>query len=333
MVVKRGFLLIFAVFLTLTLSTATPTNAIFLGLDWSFQAGDDIYFRMVSDSLVDDEIIRCRIVHPLPESVELPPDTYNIDALHDWMDIPLVGVSSFIPNGTLIDEVHWLANVFPYGGLAAADWCRFALPIGNSWDTYEELVERWDEGPHGDIVVTVIQHTEPFLFWGLKYGFEFSGDIYNVTVWYHYESKVLADITIVSHDSVTEEQTHYLKLVSDPTVPTITSQQDAVTILFGTTGEELVWNTDDIPPYDYEVFRNGELLQSGSLDTNPLIHVSLDGLEVGVWNFTAVVSDYLGNTASDTIIVTVTSGTEILVASIGIGAIAIAAIIVFIKRR
>ncbi|TFG32575.1 hypothetical protein EU528_03020 [Candidatus Thorarchaeota archaeon] len=337
---KRVSLLVIACLFVVSLSSMTLVDGA-IGLQWSFEEGDFINYRFISDGMVEDEIISFRIDSPLPEWCELPPDTYNLGALDDWMEIPLVTVTGFIPFGSSTTEVDGFENIFTYGGLAAGYWCRFAVPSGISNDTYASLVEGWTDGPHGTIETHIVQpdYQKQYTYWGFEYGFEFSDTIYNVTAWYFAATAAmgrLANVTILGHDSITEEQTHHLMMVTDYHVPTISSPSD-LNFTVGTTDVEIRWASYDNGPYGYEVFRNDTLFQSGDLDLyHQSITISLDGLDVGVWNYTVVITDFLLNSVSDTVIVTVKSSSilspEILLIVGGVGAVLVVGVVVM-KRR
>jgi hypothetical protein len=341
---KRVSVLLIISLFAVAFVNLTPVDAA-TGISWSFEEGDFIDYRFISDGLVDDEIISFRIDTPLPDICELPPDTYNLGALDNWMEIPLVPVTAFIPTAGPPIEEDGFENIFTFGGLSAGYWCRFAVPSGESNNTYAPLVERWTSGPHGAIEPRIIQppFVQQYLYWGFEYGFELTGSIYNVTAWYYQSGDntmgLLANVTIVSHDSTTQELTHYMTLFTDYRPPTV-SQSGGVDINFtvGTVDEEVLWQIHDVEyPLDYEVYRNDTLILSDSigLDDSRWVHVSLDGLEVGVWNYTIVVSDLLMNSVSDTVIVTVNGGfaigSEMILIAAGIGIVAVVAIVV--KRR
>ena len=345
---KRSLIPVFAFLMLLTLSLPVPASAETEFIQWSFEEGAVFDYRLISDGgLVEDEIISIRVDSPLPETFELPGDATRLDELDDWMQIPTVPVTAFIPfGGGSPTEVEGFDSIFAYGGLDASYWCRFAVPTGEQMTTYYSLVEGWSSGPHGAIAPEIIEAhpVQANLYWGLKYGFEFSGSIYNVTAWY-YEANgdhYLANVTIVAHDSITTEQTHYMSLFTDWRVPLLGSSDDNINFTVGTTGEEILWNTHDVEfPYFYDIYRNGSLVESGVIDlgeggyVSGWIHFSLDDLEVGVWNFTIVLTDMLMNSVSDTVIVVVYSAMiiapELLLVVGGIGVIAIVAIVV--KRR
>ena len=144
-------------------------------------------------------------------------------------------------------------------------------------------------------------------------------------------------MTITGHDSSTGTQTHYMMMVTDWRPPIVYTPDD-LNFTVGTTGEEIRWDTHDYPPYGYEVFRNGTLIDSGDLDLdNDDVRVNLDDLEVGVWNFTIIVTDFLMNSVSDTVMVTVKSsfaiGNETLLIVGSVGAIVIIGAVLMKRRK
>lgn len=273
---------------------------------------------------------------------ELPPGAYGFTDLNDWTELPEAPVTGFTTSGNVTTEIDDFTDVFSYGGVVAGYWCRFALPSGMSLEVYTDLVLNWTSGPHGPIVVQerVLSVLHQYWYWGFEYGFQFSDTIYNASVWFWQQNMVIANITIVGHDATTEEQTHYLMMVSDYNPPDIYSTSgNSVSIEFGTTGETVEWRSFDYLLSSYEVLRNHTSVQIGSIsDDNDRITVSLDGLEVGVWNLTAIVTDFIGRSVSHTIIVTVTPSSGltldplILMGGVGI-VIVILVVVVLIRRR
>ncbi|MHA1199708.1 MAG: carboxypeptidase-like regulatory domain-containing protein [Candidatus Heimdallarchaeaceae archaeon] len=74
---------------------------------------------------------------------------------------------------------------------------------------------------------------------------------------------------------------------------------------YSTTGHSLSWYAFDEDPAVYEIYLDGELISTDSWVSGTLIIIDIDGLEVGIYNYTIVVIDNEGNSASDTVIVTV----------------------------
>ena len=81
---------------------------------------------------------------------------------------------------------------------------------------------------------------------------------------------------------------------------------EPVEFVFGETGYSLSWNVTDEYPNMYEIRDNDEPFVNGTIDPDePVITISLNGLEVGVHNFTLYANDTSGNTAMHSVLVTV----------------------------
>ncbi|MCK4565895.1 MAG: hypothetical protein KAU48_01165, partial [Candidatus Thorarchaeota archaeon] len=79
-----------------------------------------------------------------------------------------------------------------------------------------------------------------------------------------------------------------------------------VEFYFTETGYSLSWNVTDDYLNKYTIMDNDEVLISGDINPDePVITISLDGLEIGVHNLTLFANDTSGNTANDTAVVTV----------------------------
>ncbi|UCG01513.1 MAG: S8 family serine peptidase [Candidatus Heimdallarchaeota archaeon] len=68
---------------------------------------------------------------------------------------------------------------------------------------------------------------------------------------------------------------------------------------------EIEWNIDEAFPLNYIIFRNGSVQASGDLNGS-ILKCSEPGLPIGTYNFTIVVSDQSNNSASDSVLVTIT---------------------------
>ncbi|MHA1929299.1 MAG: S8 family serine peptidase, partial [Candidatus Thorarchaeota archaeon] len=74
--------------------------------------------------------------------------------------------------------------------------------------------------------------------------------------------------------------------------------------LFGSIGHELTWVVSDVDPADYDIERNGSIIETDTWD-GLNISISIDSLPVGVHLYVLTVYDTLGLNASDEVIVTV----------------------------
>ncbi|MHA1927443.1 MAG: DUF7948 domain-containing protein [Candidatus Thorarchaeota archaeon] len=97
-------------------------------------------------------------------------------------------------------------------------------------------------------------------------------------------------------------------LAPDTTAPEIDS---LLVVIYeeGETGNFLTWTPYELNPESYEIFRNGTSIDSGSW-SGSVITIDVDGLSTGTYNYTIVVTDSSGNTASDTVTVIVTALTS-----------------------
>lgn len=91
--------------------------------------------------------------------------------------------------------------------------------------------------------------------------------------------------------------------IKDIARPTI-NHLDNVTYTEGTTGHVLIWQASDDNPLNYTILRNGAFITSGSWTSGEITY-NIDGLEVGVYNFTIIVLDAVWGSAADTVWVTV----------------------------
>jgi len=91
----------------------------------------------------------------------------------------------------------------------------------------------------------------------------------------------------------------------DGTAPTVDALED-ISFYEGTTGHEIAWSASDVHPDSYVIYKNGTLYDTGDwTDTGDVITVDLDQLSLGTFNFTVVFTDEVGNTGTDTVMVTV----------------------------
>ena len=89
--------------------------------------------------------------------------------------------------------------------------------------------------------------------------------------------------------------------------PTLNQPQD-FSYELGAGGNSITWEASDLRLDSYVVYRNGSVIDSGAADGVNLT-VDVDGLDIGVYNYTIVVNDTLGKTSIDTAIVTVLDST------------------------
>ncbi|MBS3795816.1 MAG: hypothetical protein KGY80_13005, partial [Candidatus Thorarchaeota archaeon] len=119
-------------------------------------------------------------------------------------------------------------------------------------------------------------------------------------------------LVVQDESSNTASDTVFVTVV-DTTPPTIDSPAD-IEYELGTTGHTIAWHPSDADPESYQILKNGSLLYS-STGIASEINISVDGLAIGAYNYTLVVYDGSGNSASDTVIVTVVDSTPPVIGS------------------
>jgi hypothetical protein len=98
----------------------------------------------------------------------------------------------------------------------------------------------------------------------------------------------------------------YNPLVSDDSVPPEIDSPADIPYYVGDTGHSITWNPTDEHPVRYEILRNGVSIRTGGWNsTIEIISISVDGLGIGSWNYTIIVTDSGGNSATDTVFVIV----------------------------
>ena len=131
-------------------------------------------------------------------------------------------------------------------------------------------------------------------------------------------------------------------LVVDTTPPTINSPAD-IMYAYITTGHNISWTPHDLNPDTYTIYLDGIVVRSGAWNsTSETIMQSVDGLNVGTYNYTLIVTDLGRNSANDTVLVWVAGSlttstippqewlTSIIAILIGVGVGVVAAIIAVI---
>ena len=100
----------------------------------------------------------------------------------------------------------------------------------------------------------------------------------------------------------------YPSTLIDMTAPSIDTPAD-VNYPLGSTGNTITWHASDVFPCYYEILRNSSFYTWGWWNTSSeAITVNVDGLDIGVYNYTALVSDSIFN-VTDTVFVNVTPDT------------------------
>ncbi|XOB40764.1 MAG: PKD domain-containing protein [Candidatus Nealsonbacteria bacterium] len=166
---------------------------------------------------------------------------------------------------------------------------------------------------------------------------------------YNSAGTYLVVLTVTDADGDVSVYSIEISSVQDVTNPILDSPQDII-YEEGTTDNTISWTATDNNPDTYIIYRDGLEIDSGTWTSGVAITINVDGLTVGSYNYTIVVTDAFGNMVSDTVWVTVEDdiipddippddttpdlGIIILLILVSlIGAASIAAIVIFLKRR
>ena len=121
------------------------------------------------------------------------------------------------------------------------------------------------------------------------------------------------------------------------TRPKVLSVED-ITYIEGTTGNQIEWDVEDEDPLEYLIFQNGSLVEADDWNGSDIIH-NVDGLSVGRYNYTLILSDTSGNMVANTVWVVVTPKENgepqglLVMGILGVSTVIIIAVGVVIHRR
>ncbi|MFX0053294.1 MAG: hypothetical protein ACFFAX_14955 [Promethearchaeota archaeon] len=294
----RGRLLILAMLLSAMLLAPPALAQTNQGLEWGFDPEDEFHFMMHLDAedMQFDEEIYVNSSDPLPI---IP------DSLTNWSDIPYVTLDAYFANGTDLG-LYVLTLVMAL---------NFHLPIGN-WTLMSFLYSTTLNVDH-----FALDADDPY-FWGYSWDDDnFTYGVISVeegiTIFVHVDyfkqDGYLSHYFLESYNTTTMEKTGEVELnrigmepYRDKTAPVLNHPDDIGYFEGGSSGETITWTPSDEFPLSYEVFVDGTTLMSGAWNSSSeSIAVPVWGLDAGEYNYTIEVSDFAGNTASDTVIVSV----------------------------
>ena len=130
-----------------------------------------------------------------------------------------------------------------------------------------------------------------------------NGELTNVTVLFVGEYP----IEVQAYDMYGSYCTAIFTLtVQDTISPIIVVQPNDIEYTEGDLGHIITWQAFDLCPESYTILKNGSTLKSGLWNTSTeVISISVDGLETGVYNYTLIVQDCVGNNVSDEVLIVV----------------------------
>ncbi|MHA2170655.1 MAG: hypothetical protein ACXAB7_12245 [Candidatus Kariarchaeaceae archaeon] len=83
-----------------------------------------------------------------------------------------------------------------------------------------------------------------------------------------------------------------------------------ITYQEGSPSNQIVWNITDSNPHQYIVYQNGTVNATGIWNSGIPFSINIDGLTLGVYNFTIVANDTSNNPVTDEVIVFVIDTTS-----------------------
>lgn len=298
------------------------------GFEWGFEQDDAFHFMMHVNGtgFQLDEEIYLDLNDTLPS---IP------DSMDDWSQIPNVTIDAFYANGTRLG-IEVLMFVAMYNA---------HLPIGN-WDLLSTLAETTHD------VENFTLDPDDSCFWGYSWeddNWVLSGDGW--TIWSNYTLYVHVDYlktdgflthysvdaynttTMADAGEITLERLDLEKYI-ETTNPSL-NHPDNIMFIEGQEGNSITWQPYDENPGSYEILVDGELHRSGlwNLTSEAIVEI-VDHLTVGNYNYTLIVYDVRGNSASDTVMVTVQPATSMPLVLISVLAgVGVFVVVVAVFRR
>ncbi|MHA2171252.1 MAG: LamG-like jellyroll fold domain-containing protein, partial [Candidatus Kariarchaeaceae archaeon] len=122
--------------------------------------------------------------------------------------------------------------------------------------------------------------------------------------------KGIHDFTITVYDTSGNYNTDTIRItVTDETPPAVSSPSANIEYVEGSTGNYINWTMSDNYPNQMSIYRDSQLLYSLPWSSG-LVEIGIDGLSLGLYNYTILVTDDSGNSESDTVMVNVIDSTD-----------------------
>lgn len=113
-------------------------------------------------------------------------------------------------------------------------------------------------------------------------------------------------VKLIAYDQNLNQAEDIITLRIYENVTPIIEGPDDLEFYFTETGHSISWNVSDDNVNKYTIMDNDEVFMTGDINPDrPVIVAILDGLSIGVHNFTLHANDTSGNSAEDTVVVTV----------------------------
>ncbi len=295
-------------------------------LRWGFDDGDrfDFHLVMTGDDFGFSNLDEDFYIEVAEEGLSVIPY-----AMTEWDDVPYIGA-----------DLYWANDTESYDPFLSHSW-KLAVPIGN-WTLLDDFIEDLTS-----VDTVTVDDSDPW-FWGYSWE-DLDGDIlFEVHTDYLKVDGFLARHTASFTNTTSSEVVGTISIerlnlepYTDRSAPVINHPTD-IQFIEGTENQTIIWGPIDDNPTTYEISVNGTVVESGSWISGDDIVLDLDDFEVGEYTCIITANDIAGNSATDSVLVTVTAAgggipdiimDNLLYIAIGAGAIVLIGVVVLLRRR
>lgn len=115
------------------------------------------------------------------------------------------------------------------------------------------------------------------------------------------------NMTIILNDAAGNHVSDMIIIEAVDTITPLIDSPADIEYVTGSTGHSITWHGSDLNPQSYTIFKEGVSIRAAAWNSSSeSISVIVDGLGEGEYNYTIVLMDKGGNTAIDTVLVSVT---------------------------
>ncbi|TFH39920.1 MAG: PGF-pre-PGF domain-containing protein, partial [ANME-2 cluster archaeon] len=188
------------------------------------------------------------------------------------------------------------------------------LFIQNSWaddsqpEIFSPLDQTVEQGDKGEIVWNVVDEN-PDTYIVLRNGIQIEGPSSyrsgrNILISINTTMLGVWDYTIIANDTSGKTASDQVDITIIDNISPIITGSDDQTIEQDAAGY-IIWNLNEENPGEYQVLKDGSLINSATYEDGEDIEISIDSSMLGTLNYTIYANDISGNIASDYVIITV----------------------------
>ncbi|MGV9169957.1 MAG: ABC transporter substrate-binding protein, partial [Promethearchaeia archaeon] len=216
-------------------------------------------------------------------------------------------IISISVDGLDVETYNYTLIVYDANGNSATDSVMVTVcpPTSMTLDHPWDIV--YEQGTAGNSITWNVYAGDPTSYELFRNGTLIASDTWdgsNITVDVDGLDSGVHNFTIVVSESGGNSINDTVFVIVAPFSPPTIDEPDDIEYEVGSTGHAITWSPWDLSPDTYEIYMNGTLVESDTWDGGDIV-LSVDGLDVGTYNYTIIVCDTIGNTTSDTVIVTV----------------------------